>query len=596
MPLRLAASLAVLLALPAALKAAPLYPPRVSTEPITFIWPPEGQPVPAEAEFILGNVADAKAHFEINGQTVTAHKEGGFLAWLSVSPGTFTFHASLALSSGTVNADRRIFVPPAPAPLPDGKLDIDAASLLPKADLELRAGDWLTFRMKASRRKNARARIGKGPWHALREINPALGLYEAVLQVSPGEEFGPDAVEYEIGGGWSSRRLKAAALVSANAKTPAIATVKPNASGFANVKTSPSNGFLLFPQPGTRFLVTGREGGFARVALSDTLSGWIDSKDVELSTGTAPPRALTGSIAVTEGPSGAALRISLSERVPFLVEANENLEGATLRIFSCAGHTNWMAYEGDGDFIDEVRWRQEATDTVAVTVRLKSGRKLWGWNAHYEGGASLRLDLRRAPRIDAAKPLAGLKIMLDPGHMPSAPGAIGPLGTKEMDVNYAVAQSLADILKREGAVPLLTRSTTTDEVSLADRPRQAVERGADLFLSLHNNALPDGSNPFAKPRGFTIFYYHPQSLALARALHAAYRTSVPLADEGLQWGNLLVARLSAVPAILTESAYMILPEQEVLLNDPAFRETLAKTTAAGLKAFVLEAGERRPKK
>jgi N-acetylmuramoyl-L-alanine amidase len=231
-----------------------------------------------------------------------------------------------------------------------------------------------------------------------------------------------------------------------------------------------------------------------------------------------------------------------------------------------------------------------------VTVRLKRGRKLWGWNARYDGASSLRLDLRRPPRVNPKRPLEGLKVMLDPGHMPSAPGATGPLGTREMDANYAIAQAAAELLRRDGALPLLTRGATTDEVSLVDRPKQAVDRGADLFVSLHNNALPDGTFPFGKSRGFTVFYYHPHSLALGRAVHAAYAARVPLPDEGLQWDNLLVARLSAVPAILVENAYMIYPEQEALLNDPAFREKLAGALVAGLRAFAVEEGEKEEKK
>ncbi|MEK7383831.1 MAG: N-acetylmuramoyl-L-alanine amidase, partial [Elusimicrobiota bacterium] len=498
----------------------------------------------------------------------------------------------LALSSGTVFAERRIIVPGPAAPLPDGKLAIDASSLSPKSDLELRAGDWWTVRMKATRRRRARFRVGKGAWREMREVNASLGLYEAVLQVAAGEEFGPETVEYAVGGGWSSFQVKGTALVSASARTPAVAVVKANPAGFASVKTGPNNGFLIFPQPGTRFLATGREGGFVRVALGSSLAGWIDARDVDLSTGAAPPHAVTGNIGVTGDPTGAAVRISLTERVPFTIEENAALDGLTLRIFSSVGHTNWVTYEGDSNFIEEVRWSQEATDIVAVTVRLKPGRRLWGWNAHYDAGASLKLDLRRPPQVSPANPLAGLKVMLDPGHMPSATGATGPMGTKEMDANYAIAQSLAEILTRDGAVVLVTRSSPTEEVSLSDRPRQAVERGADLFVSIHNNALPDGSNPFAKPRGFTVFYYHTHSLALGRALHAAYRDKVPLPDEGLQWGNLLVARLTAVPAVLIENAHMIMPDQEARLNDPAFRNDLAKAMAAGLRIFMREAGEK----
>jgi N-acetylmuramoyl-L-alanine amidase len=126
-----------------------------------------------------------------------------------------------------------------------------------------------------------------------------------------------------------------------------------------------------------------------------------------------------------------------------------------------------------------------------------------------------------------------------------------------------------------------------------DRPKQAVERGADIFVSLHNNALPDGENPFGKPRGFTVFYYHPQSRELGRAVHEAYRGRIKLPDEGLRWGNLLVSRQSAMPAILVENAYMIFPDQEALLNEAPFREELAKALADGLETF-LRSARRKP--
>ena len=293
------------------------------------------------------------------------------------------------------------------------------------------------------------------------------------------------------------------------------------------------------------------------------------------------------------GSGVASIRVSLTERVPFDVLVDEDLAGLTLRLYSTTGHTNWIAYEGEDDFVDHVRWRQEETGVVAVRVKLKKGRKLWGQHARYDWGASLRLDIRKPPRIDPKRPLAGLRVMLDPGHMPSAPGAIGPLGTKEMDANFALAEAMAARLEKEGAVPLLTKSSASDEVSLVDRPRLALDRSADLFVSVHNNALPDGANPFVKPRGFTLFYYHPQSLPLARALHASYRARVPLPDEGLEWGNLLVARLSAIPAVLVENAYMMLPEHEAMLNEPAFRDRVAQAAVAGIRAFVRDAGDRR---
>ena len=569
---------------PKAAPAPPLY--QRSTETIAFVWPPEGLELSASGEFILGSVAVPTAPFTINGQKVEVHKDGGFLAWLPVAPGSFTFRAELALSSMSVAVATRGIVVPLPAAPLTGKPAIDPASLSPRADLDLRPGDWLVARMKATPGLPARFRVGKGPWTPMREVNAALGIYEGTLPVGPADSFADAVVEYEAGKGWGAAKARGTARVSASPATGLVATMKSNGAGFVSLKTGPANGFLAFPLPGTRLAVTGREGSSLRVQLAPTLEGWVDAKDVELSSGPAP-RAVTGTIGVAKTPSGASVRVGLSERIAFDAEVSPGLDALTVRLFGAIGHTNWVVNDAP-DFVREVRWRQEASGVVAVTIHLQPGKTLWGWWPAHEGGA-LRLDLRGLPDIDPAGPLRGIKIMLDPGHMPSATGSTGPLGTKEMDANYAIALAAKARLEKAGAVVLMTRKDWTDEVSLVDRPKQAVERGADLFVSLHNNALPDGENPFGKPRGFTVFYYHPQSRELGRAVHESFRARIKLGDEGLRWGNLLVARLPAVPAILVENAYMIFPEQEALLNDPKFREELARALEDGLARFLARA-------
>jgi N-acetylmuramoyl-L-alanine amidase len=263
-----------------------------------------------------------------------------------------------------------------------------------------------------------------------------------------------------------------------------------------------------------------------------------------------------------------------------------------VRLYYTTLHTNWIVYNSPDELVDEVRLKQLTPDTVVLTVRLKAGKRLWGYWPTFEGNA-LRLELKRPPAA-AKAPLAGMRVFLDPGHMPSAPGAIGPLGTKEMDVNFAIAQAVEKKLLKEGAVPLLSRSGPDDEVSLVDRPRLAVEKKADVFVSIHNNFLSAGLNPFkGNPHGYSTFYYHPHSLELARAVHAAYGHHVPLPSEDLRFGNLLVCRLSAMPAILTESAYLTYPEQEAQLLDAKFRDKIADAIVEGLRDFFKKARERR---
>jgi hypothetical protein len=201
----------------------PLHPPRVSTEPITFIWPPEGFTLSADNEFILGNVVSATVPFSINGQTVTVHKDGGFLAWLPITAGTFTFRAELKLSSETIiSSSRTIFVPLPPTPLPDDPLTIDRSSLFPKSELVLRSGDWWTGRMKASRGQSARLRIGNGPWRDMRESVVKPGTYELIQQIAPGEHFEAAPIEYQLGSGWNALHEKSDARISAVISAPEI--------------------------------------------------------------------------------------------------------------------------------------------------------------------------------------------------------------------------------------------------------------------------------------------------------------------------------------------------------------------------------------
>lgn len=574
--------LLTLASIPAPQAHAFLYVDR-STDPIIVVWPPEGLALPpSEGEFILGSVSDPKAPFKINEQLITVHPNGAFLAWLPVSPGTFTFQCSLELKEATATYKRSILVPTPPVSLPEAPLAIDADSLFPKTDLELRPGDWLLVRMKGSPRHPGKFRLHKLPWQPLRETSPGSGTYEGTYLVQPNDNLSPAPVEFELGSGWKSKSAKTQAKVTLSSSPPPIAALRSNG---AYVKTGPGNGYQMFPSSGTRFITAGKNGVETKVFLTPSLSGWVDTKELELlPPGTYPPRAVAGSINTAAAKDWTSVKIGLTERVPFSIEESDDLNSLTLRLFYTVGHTNWIVYDSADDFVEQIRWKQEASNVVAVTVRLAPEQSLWGYQASFEG-SSLRLDLRQAPKL-AAAPLSGRTIFLDPGHMPSASGATGPMGTKEMDANFAIAKAVEARLIKEGAYPVLSRDTTSHEVSLIERPRLAAEKKADLFVSLHNNALSDGENPFARPRGFSVFYYHPHSLALAREMYRSYEKRIPLPGEELRYGNLLVSRMTAMPAILVESAYMILPGHEEKLNDPAFRDQLAQAVVEGLRSFL----------
>ncbi len=206
-----------------------------------------------------------------------------------------------------------------------------------------------------------------------------------------------------------------------------------------------------------------------------------------------------------------------------------------------------------------------------------------------------------------AKFLKGVKICLDPGHGGDANKRAfkrGPTGVREAEVNLRVAQYLKEFLAAAEAEVILTRDED-DYLSNEDRAAIAGDWGADLFVSLHHNAV-DG-NPKAN---YTTVWYHgevedrPSNLDLARYLCAGLYdalalpqiTDVPLKSDLLMYETgFAVLRHATVTAALTESSFFTNPDEEQRLRHPEYnlREAhglfigLAKYAAAGLPRATL---------
>ena len=111
-----------------------------------------------------------------------------------------------------------------------------------------------------------------------------------------------------------------------------------------------------------------------------------------------------------------------------------------------------------------------------------------------------RSGLPRDPRWDLPEPRAKaaprraegapLRIVLDPGHGGIDPGAQRD-GHNEADLMLIFARDLRDVLRRAGYEVLMTRDADVF-VSLEGRVALAHDASADLFLSLHADAIEQG--------------------------------------------------------------------------------------------------------
>src|SRR5690606_19888381 len=103
----------------------------------------------------------------------------------------------------------------------------------------------------------------------------------------------------------------------------------------------------------------------------------------------------------------------------------------------------------------------------------------------------------------------------------------------------------------------------------------------------HNNAFPDGVDPFEN-NGTSVYFNHTASGALAWAVHQELLGEMGLRDLGVGRADLHMARFTWSPAILTENAFMMIPEQEAFLRTPEGQRRIAEAHVRGLERWLRE--------
>jgi len=126
-----------------------------------------------------------------------------------------------------------------------------------------------------------------------------------------------------------------------------------------------------------------------------------------------------------------------------------------------------------------------------------------------------------------------------------------------------------------------------EHLEVYDRVDIATKWDADLLISIHNNAVPDGVNPFVH-NGSSVYYYFDQARPLAEAIHKHLLEATELPDHGLYYGNLALCRVTDCPSVLVECAFMMIPEQEAMLKTNKFQRKCAKAIYKGICDYLRE--------
>ena len=133
---------------------------------------------------------------------------------------------------------------------------------------------------------------------------------------------------------------------------------------------------------------------------------------------------------------------------------------------------------------------------------------------------------------------------------------------------------------------VMTRQSDT-AVDLWPRVIIAKRGGAELLVSIHNNALPDGVNPFTN-NGTSVFYNQARSVPLAAAIQRSLVRRLRLPDLGIGKADLAVVRPTWMPAVLCEGMFLILPDQELRLRSAQGQRLYAQGVRDGIRSFLLD--------
>ena len=252
------------------------------------------------------------------------------------------------------------------------------------------------------------------------------------------------------------------------------------------------------------------------------------------------------------------------------------------------------------------------------------------------GAATVVAPVGRAPLKEVkaahAPPTSGREVIvaIDAGHGGQDPGAIGRAGTYEKDVVLDISKRLAARINQEpGMRAVLTRDGDYF-LKHRERIRRARAAGAQLFVSVHADAVRDpsvsGSSVYVLSEkgasdeqsrwladrenaadlagGISLDDKDPviasvlvdlaQSAQIGQSVVAAERVlrSLRRVNEvrkpQVQQAGFLVLKSPDIPSMLVETAFISSPSDERLLNIESKRAELADAIFDGVRQFFLD--------
>lgn len=235
------------------------------------------------------------------------------------------------------------------------------------------------------------------------------------------------------------------------------------------------------------------------------------------------------------------------------------------------------------------------------------------------------IAVKSAPAIDGRD----IVIAVDAGHGGVDPGSIGKRGTYEKNLTLAIARRLKERIDREAGMRAILTRDGDYFVEHRERIARARRKGADMFISIHADAVVDrtvtGSSVYTlSVRGASDesarWLAHREnasdlmggvklddkdsvlaSVLLDLSQGASMTASIDAASKVLQEldrvsvvrrrtvqnAGFLVLKAPDIPSMLVETAFISNPGEEQKLSNPKHQLQLAEAIHSGVRSYFL---------
>lgn len=209
--------------------------------------------------------------------------------------------------------------------------------------------------------------------------------------------------------------------------------------------------------------------------------------------------------------------------------------------------------------------------------------------------AAVYLLSRETAKATTAKTEKSVDVVLDAGHGGADPGKVAADGTREKDINLAIAKKVQKALQKKGITVRMTRekdemvheqgAEAEKKADMRLRCERINTSGARCAVSIHQNSFTDTT-----ASGAQVFYYtaSEEGKRFADIMQKQLIQKVDPDNRRISKANdsYYLLRKTTIPLLIVECGFMSNPAEAKQLQDEAVQEKIAGAICAGIQQYL----------